>query len=112
MSNYYGVFALKDYCGDLISKTIDIDNVFSLIDIAKQYSCGQLETECAAFLAENFGEMLKQDKLMQLDVDTWAKMLKSDDIQVTSEEDVFDAGNYIIMIRICHIFFFSWKHFF
>lgn len=91
MSNYYGVYALKDYCGDLISKTIDIDNVFSLIEIAKQYSCGQLETECAAFLAENFGEMLKQDKLMQLDVDTWAKMLKSDDIQVTSEEDVFDA---------------------
>jgi hypothetical protein len=98
MSNYYGVYSLKDYCGELISKTVDTDNVFSLVEIAKQYSCTQLESECATFLAENFGEMLKQDKLMQLDVDTWIKMLKSDDIQVTSEEDVFDAGNALLLI--------------
>jgi len=34
---------------------------------------------------------MAKDKLNHLDVDTWVEMLKSDDIQVISEEEVFSA---------------------
>jgi len=46
---------------------------------------------CAEYLAENFEELLKTDKLMELDCNTWAEMLKSDEIKVTSEEEIFKA---------------------
>jgi len=91
MANYYGVFSLKDHCGEILGKNVDIDSVFYLLEISHQYSCNKLDSDCAEYLAENFGEMLKKDKLMQLDPGTWAKMLQSDDIQVSSEEDVFEA---------------------
>jgi len=74
-----------------LGKNIDDDNVFYLLEIVQQYSCSKLNQECAEYLAENFGDMLKKDKLMGLEVDTWVEMLKSDDIQVHTEEDVFDA---------------------
>jgi hypothetical protein len=91
LSNYYGVLSLKDHCGELLGKNVDMDSVFYLLEVAHQYSCSKLEEYCAEFLAEHFGEMLKKDKLMQLDPGTWVKMLASDDIQVSSEEDIFES---------------------
>jgi len=91
LANYYSVIPLKDECGEILGSSIDEDNVFYLLEIVNKYSCLRLNTECAEFLAENFGDMLVKDKLMQLDVETWAEMLKSDDLQVSSEEDIVEA---------------------
>jgi len=91
LANYYAVLPLKDACGDILAKNVDEDNVFFLLEIVNKYSCAKLNTECGAFLAEHFGEMLQKDKLMSLDVDTWVEMLKSDEVQVHSEESIFEA---------------------
>jgi len=91
LANYYSVIPLKDECGEILGSSIDEDNVFYLLEIVNKYSCLRLNTECAEFLAENFGDMLVKDKLMQLDVDTWVEMLKSDEVQVASEEDIVEA---------------------
>jgi len=91
LANYYAVLPLKDACGDILAKNVDEDNVFYLLEIVNQYSCTKLNSECGAFLAEHFGEMLQKDKLMSLDVDTWVEMLKSDEVQVYSEESIIEA---------------------
>jgi len=91
LSNYYGVIPLKDACGEILGKNIDGDNVFYLLEIVQQYACTKLNQQCAEYLAENFGDMLVSDKLMSLDVETWIEMLKTDDVQVNSEEDVLEA---------------------
>jgi len=91
VANYYGVLSLKDACGDILAKNIDDDNVFYLLEIVQQYSCAKLNVECASFLAEHFGDMLEKDKLNNLDVETWIEMLKSDEVQVPSEEHLFNA---------------------
>jgi len=62
-----------------------------LLDICEKFDCTALRKGCAEYLADNFAELLKSSKIMELDAETWAEMLKSDEIQVSSEEDVFTA---------------------
>lgn len=91
LANYYAVMPLKEACGQILAEQLSDDNVFYLLDICEKYSVGNLRTSCAEYLAENFGQLLKTDKLMELDPETWAEMLKSDDIQIQSEEDAYTA---------------------
>lgn len=74
-----------------MGEQLNDDNVFHLLDLCEKFSVNNLRTLCAEFLADNFGALLKADKLQELDPETWAEMLKSDEIQVTSEEEVFNA---------------------
>lgn len=91
LANYYAVLPLKDACGDILGKNIDEDNVFSLLEIVKLYSCSKLNVMCAEFLAGNFDKLIQTEKISQLDVETFTEMIKSDDLQVKSEEDVLQA---------------------
>jgi len=82
---------LKEACGEILAQQLSPDNVFYLLDLCEKYSCMKLRESCAEYLAENFEELLKADKLMDLDADTWAEMLKSDEIEVSSEAEVYQA---------------------
>lgn len=91
LSNYYGVLPLKDACGDILGKNLDDDNVFSLLEIVKLYSCSKLNVSCAEYLAGNFEQLMQSEKIFQLDPETFAEMIKSDDLQIRSEEDVLQT---------------------
>jgi len=75
----------------LLATQLSGDSVFYLLDICDRFSCTNLRKLCAEYLAENFGDLLKGDKLMDLDTDTWNEMLKSDEIKVNTEEDIYKA---------------------
>ena len=52
LANKFGVTALKESCGDILfanSKEINY-----LLDIALKYSCGKLESQCSAYIANHF----------------------------------------------------------
>eukprot|EP01119_Soliformovum_irregulare_P025109 TRINITY_DN91_c0_g1_i2.p1 TRINITY_DN91_c0_g1~~TRINITY_DN91_c0_g1_i2.p1 ORF type:complete len:359 (-),score=91.41 TRINITY_DN91_c0_g1_i2:629-1705(-) len=91
LSNYYAVLSLKDACSEILGRNIDQDNVLQLLEVVQQYSCQKLNKQCAEYLASNFSEMLKKDKLNSMEPDTWAEMINSDDIEVSTEEEVFEA---------------------
>jgi len=67
---------------------LESGNVFFLLDIAEKFNCTSLRGACGKYLAENFGELMEQDQLMNLDVDTWVEMLKNDEIKVKSEGEL------------------------
>jgi len=91
LSNYSGVEPLKESCGELLGSQLTGDSLFYLLDICEKFACTNLKKMCAEYLAENFGDLLEADKLMDLDAETWTEMLKSDEIKVTSEEEIFKA---------------------
>jgi hypothetical protein len=76
LANYYAVLPLKEACGQILADQLNDDNVFYLLDICEKYHVSNLRTSCAEYLAENFGQLLKTDKLMELDPETWTEMLK------------------------------------
>jgi hypothetical protein len=93
LSDYYGIIPLKEVCGELLGEHVDESNLFFLLDIVERYDCRKLNEKCGEFLAENFATMLEEDKerLLSLNPNTWAEMLKSDDLVIGSEEALYEA---------------------
>jgi len=91
LADYYGVIPLKELCGEFLGNSLTLDNVYDLLKVVEQYSCSNLELLCADLLASRFGKMIEGDIVYSLDLTTWAKILRSDDIIVTHEQDIFWA---------------------
>jgi len=64
-----------------------------MLDIVDKYGIQRLNSACGFYLAEHFYDMLQEDpqRLYSLKVSTWAEMLKSDQLQIRSEELLFEA---------------------
>jgi len=94
----YGIAPLKEECGDfLFANSRDNLNVVYLLDIAKKFEVHRLEAKSAEYLAENFEDLMTgemeggENLLMQLEVSTWVELVKSDEVKVSREEDLFNA---------------------
>jgi len=85
----YGVHPLIEQCAELLGEDITEDTVFSLLLICDKYSCTLLRKKCAKYLASNFTSLVKKDRVFELDVDTCFELVKSDDIDSKSEEELF-----------------------
>ena len=51
---------LKRYCGGVLSKYLDIENVVHIIKTARMFDLGKLEDDCAAFMAEHIEKVKQQ----------------------------------------------------
>jgi len=91
LSNYYGVHSLKETCAELLGQLISEETLLYFLGICDQYDCKSLESACGEHLAEHFEEFLENGRLDPLEPSTWAEMLKSDELQVSSEEKLFES---------------------
>jgi len=91
LSHHFGIVPLKEACGEILGQHLGDDNVFYLLHMTDKFQCASLRKLCAAYLAKNFQELLESGKMLELNPETWTDMLKSDDLQVTSEEVIFNA---------------------
>ena len=68
-------------------------NIFYLLDLVDKYDCKELAAQCGGFLASNFAPILAENKkrVLSLPVETWVAMLKSDDLLVATEHELFDT---------------------
>ncbi|KAL6066905.1 BTB/POZ domain containing protein [Balamuthia mandrillaris] len=88
----YGVDTLKEECGEfLFENSQEHLDVPLLLDLVDKYGVRRLEKRCAEHLAENFVELLEAGSLWALNTSTWAELIKSDEIKVTREEEIFNA---------------------
>eukprot|EP01087_Luapelamoeba_hula_P017825 TRINITY_DN5652_c0_g1_i1.p1 TRINITY_DN5652_c0_g1~~TRINITY_DN5652_c0_g1_i1.p1 ORF type:complete len:495 (-),score=68.03 TRINITY_DN5652_c0_g1_i1:12-1496(-) len=99
LSNYYGVHHLKETCAAALGQLISDDSLLYFLKICDQYDCKKLEEACGEHLAEHFEEMIGADKLNSLEPSIWAEMLKSDELQITSEEKLFEC-----VVKYCNQF--------
>eukprot|EP01088_Endostelium_zonatum_P011533 TRINITY_DN25678_c0_g1_i1.p1 TRINITY_DN25678_c0_g1~~TRINITY_DN25678_c0_g1_i1.p1 ORF type:complete len:677 (-),score=161.76 TRINITY_DN25678_c0_g1_i1:62-2092(-) len=90
ISDHFRIDSLKEVCGELLGCLVDGDNLCFFLDICDRFNVKSLETSCGITLAENFEELLSDNRLMSLPPTTWAQIIRSDDIQVKSEEHLFD----------------------
>lgn len=60
------------------------DNLFYLLDIAEKYDCKSLEASCGEYLGMSFEDIWMDDpaRLLQVQPNTWAAMLRSDELAV------------------------------
>uniref|UniRef100_A0A914HDI9 BTB domain-containing protein n=1 Tax=Globodera rostochiensis TaxID=31243 RepID=A0A914HDI9_GLORO len=90
-ANYLGVNFVKDGCERFLTKLLTIENCLELRELADQHSCQQLLFAIEAFLLENFMELCHKQEFMALNsVSTLERLAKSDDLNITDEQFLFE----------------------
>jgi len=89
LATQFGILPLKEQCGEALGETIRDDNVFFLLDVCEKFDCQSLRKICAKHLAEHFGRILEDTKILSLPPETVAEILRNDDIVVETEEALF-----------------------
>jgi len=93
LAHDFGIDPLKEECGDLLGQKVNDENMLFMLDVVDKYTVNRLNSACGFYLAEHFTDMLESspERLYSLKVSTWAEMLKSDHLQIRSEELLFEA---------------------
>lgn len=79
-------------CSNFLGKQLHFSNAIGFKVFAEQQSCSDLYDISLKFVESHFMEIYqKSEEFLQLSVEQLGNLLKSDDINVISEEDVFKA---------------------
>ena len=82
---------VKDACCAYMKKKLDADNCLSVRSLAEVYSCQELFEMANAFSQEHYAEVMKGEEFMNLTADELASLVASDELNVPSEELVFES---------------------
>ena len=86
-----GIMPLKSACSNFLKNQLDSGNCIGIRQFADHYSCEELELAAREFINQNFMEIMKNEEFLQLTFRNLIELLKSDKLQVRSEEDVYIA---------------------
>lgn len=82
---------LRNACSNFLKTQLDSGNCIGIRQFADLYSCVELEVAAREFINQNFLEVMKNEEFLQLTFRKLIEHLKSDKIQVRSEEDIYVA---------------------
>lgn len=82
---------VKENCGEFYFNMLTVSNCWRIGAIAEIYGMLQLKEAVHAFNLDHFVELSQCDEFLHLDIDRLTILLKADELNVTSEEDVLNA---------------------
>ena len=88
-ADYLLLPGLKTLACDVLEENITIENCIFNYYFADKYQCLELMRESRGFINSNFSSVMKTDAFLKLDIAQVVKWVSSDDVTVTSEEEIF-----------------------
>ncbi len=82
---------IRDQCSKFIEKQLDSSNCLGIRSFADTYSCPTLQKSADLYARHHYLDVLDSKEFVDLSVDDLATLLKSDDLNVQNEEQVFDS---------------------
>uniref|UniRef100_A0A672S5A5 Kelch like family member 12 n=1 Tax=Sinocyclocheilus grahami TaxID=75366 RepID=A0A672S5A5_SINGR len=82
---------VKRACCDFLNSQLDPSNCLGIRDFAETHNCLDLMQAAELFSQKHFAEVVQQEEFMLLSQSEVEKLIKCDEIQVDSEEPVFEA---------------------
>ena len=89
VADYLLLPGLKTLACDVLEENITIENCIFNYYFANKYQCLELMVESCGFINSNFSSVVKTDDFLKLDIAQVMKWVSSDDVTVTSEEEIF-----------------------
>ena len=89
VADYLLLPGLKTLACDVLEENITIENCIFNNYFANKYQCLELMVESCGFINSNFSSVMKTDDFLKLDIAQVMKWVSSDDVTVTSEEEIF-----------------------
>ena len=91
VADYLLLPGLKTLASNVLEENIIIENCIFNYYFAEKYQCLELMAESCGFINSNFSSVMKTDDFLKLDIAQVMKWVSSDDVTVTSEEEIFNG---------------------
>ena len=89
MADYLFIPQLKTFAGKVLTQTLNTSNCISIYHFAERYQCEGIVSDTKNFIHANFTNVAKTVEFLNMSSDEVNKWISSDEIDVSSEEDVF-----------------------
>ena len=90
-ANLLQINSVKKLCCDFLQSQLHATNCIGIVKFAELHVCRELHAVGEKFIASNFHEVCQGEEFHQLDHEEATKMISRDDLNVSSEEVVFNA---------------------
>ena len=94
------ITCVKDACINFLMKKLHPENCLTVRNLADTFACSELLNAANSFLEKNFVEVSSSEEFMQLKPDDIIELIKKDDLNVRSEEQIFEASLSWVKIDI------------
>ncbi|XP_041120627.1 kelch-like protein 6 [Polyodon spathula] len=82
---------MVDACANFLTEALHPDNCVGILRLADTHSLDTLRTRVQNFLIQNFPQVVTYEEFLDLPGDIFCNILKSDELSVTEEEQVFET---------------------
>ena len=90
LADYLFLPHLKTVAGRVLMETVNASNSISMYYLAERYGCEELISESQTFILANFPTVAKTEDFLSLSSKEVKMWISSDEINVSSEEDLFN----------------------
>lgn len=90
-SEYLQMTKVRDSCCDFLSKRFDPNNVMNVRALADSLNCVNLVENADSYIKKNFDAFSQAKEFLSLSFSFLNDLIRKDDLDVSSEEKVFDA---------------------
>ncbi|XP_063406700.1 kelch-like protein 2 [Mytilus trossulus] len=87
-----GLHQLRKMSATFLQSQLTALNCLGIYFLADLYMCGELEMAARQFIFQNFLDVIHSEEFLQLSEDRLITLLRSDKLQVTSENQVLEAA--------------------
>ena len=91
IADYLIIPVLKTRASDFLETLIDASNCLALESFASRYNCVSLKQAAVVFKCENFLAVTKSEDFSKLDVEKVKELICMDEINVSEEDEVYQA---------------------
>ena len=88
MADYLFIPQVKTFAAGVLAQKLNTSNCISSYYFAKRYQCEELVSDATKFIYANFTNVAKTEQFLNMSSEEVNKWISSDDINVSSEEDV------------------------
>ncbi|KAB1283752.1 Kelch-like protein 6 [Camelus dromedarius] len=82
---------MVDACASFLTEALNPENCVGILRLADTHSLDSLKKQVQSYIIQNFVQILNSEEFLELPVDTLYHILKSDDLYVTEESQVFET---------------------
>ena len=90
-SSLFQLTAIQKACSDFLLRQLHPSNCLGIRSFADVHSCAELLQVSEKYIHEHFTDVVKSEEFLLLPHDSLASLLSSEDLNVDSEEDVYNA---------------------
>ncbi|KAM6160569.1 kelch-like protein 6 isoform 4-T4 [Erethizon dorsatum] len=90
-ANLFQFLRMVDACASFLTEALNPENCVGILRLADTHSLDSLKKQVQSYIIQNFVQILNSEEFLELPVDTLYHILKSDDLYVTEEAQVFET---------------------